>query len=93
VSGTLATINRGMVHTTEFLMAPNGHHVRVFAGQITLVDAKRALGFTPGERDHTWYARVQRFSDERVVVYIPGCKVVAITDLGDQAVPSGEVWS
>ena len=92
MSGQLATIRRGMVTATEFLMAPNGHQVRNFAGKIAIVDAKTAFGFTPGERDHTWYVQVTCFGDAKVHLYIPGCKVAAITDLGDREVPGGEVW-
>jgi hypothetical protein len=91
--GMLARIDRGMVVTTEHLLTPDGHWARAFAGEVTIVDAKTALGFTPGERDHTWYVRVQSFHVRTLRVYIPGCKVASIVDLGKQAVPSGEVWS
>ncbi len=88
------SIDRGMVVTTEHLLAPDGHWVRAFAGHVQVLDAAATLGITPGDRDSTWYARVERREppENGPVVYIPGCKVSAIIDLASERYPQGDVW-
>jgi hypothetical protein len=89
-----AHLARGMVVTTEHLLAPDGHWTRGFAGEVDVLDAKSTIGITPGGRDHTWYARIKGGPGRGdTVVYLPGCKVAAIIDLGRRDAPSGDVWS
>lgn len=68
---------KGAVFLKEWVMTPTGNNCIAVVGNIKILEAKKAAGFDPGNREANWVARVES-ADGSKSFNILGCQIRAI---------------